>query len=86
MIGIYLAIIMAWMWAVLVFAPARHMRGIVLLPVFLPVALALRGLSIGLDLGQQAAAWAYNSWVVVWHDAFDKLDRWIDSAKKGGKV
>jgi hypothetical protein len=78
MIGLYLAIIMVWMWAVLVFAPGRHMRGIVLLPIFLPVALALRGLSIGFDLGQQTAAWAYNVWVKSWRDAFDKFDRWMD--------
>ena len=83
MIGLYLAIIMVWMWAVLVFAPARQMRGIVLLPVFLPAAIALRGLSIGLDLCRQVTDWVYNSWVSAWHDAFDKFDRWMDRPKKG---
>jgi hypothetical protein len=83
MIGLYLAIIMAWMWAVLVFSPGRHMRGIVLLPIFLPVAIALRWLTIGLDLGQQAAAWAYNEWLSVWFAAFDKFDRWMDRPEKG---
>jgi len=83
MIGLYLAIIMVWMWAVLVFAPARRMRGIVLLPIFLPVAIAFRWLTIGLDLGEQAAAWAYSSWVEIWLDAFDKFDHWMDRPKKG---
>ena len=86
MIGLYLAMIMVWMWAVLVFAPARHMRGIVLLPVFLPVALALRGLSIGFDLGHQVASWAYNEWLRVWFGVFDKFDRWTDRPKKGGSA
>lgn len=84
MIGLYLAIIMVWMWAVLVFAPARHMRGIVLLPIFLPVALALRGLSIGLELSGQATDWAYNSWLKSWFGAFDKIDRWLGRGTKGG--
>jgi hypothetical protein len=83
MIGLYLAIIMVWMWAVLVFSPGRHMRGILLLPIFLPVAVALRWLTIGLDLGQQAARWAFNSWVEIWLDAFAKIDHWMDRPEKG---
>jgi hypothetical protein len=84
MIGLYLAIIMVWMWAVLVFAPERHMRGIVLLPVYLPVAAALRWLSIGLDLCRQATDWVYTLWVDAWLDSFEKFDHWVDCNKKGG--
>lgn len=84
MIGLYLAIIMVWMWAVLVFAPGRQMRGIVLLPIFLPVAIALRCLTIGLELGHQAAVWAYNAWVGSWLGAFDKFDHWLERITKGG--
>jgi hypothetical protein len=83
MIGLYLAIIMAWMWVVLVFAPARHMRCIVLMPVYLPVAVALRWLSIGLDLCRRVTDLVYSLWVDAWLDAFDKFDRWMDRSEKG---
>jgi len=86
MIGLYLAIIMVWMWAVLVFAPARQMRGIVLMPVYLPVAVALRWLSIGLDLCRRVTDLVYGLWVDAWLDAFDKFDHWMDRPKKGGSA
>jgi len=84
MIGLYLAIAMVWVWAVLVFAPGRHMRGIVLLPIFIPVAAALRWLSIGLELTMQATDWAYKTWVGGWIDAYERFDNWMDDQKKGG--
>jgi hypothetical protein len=84
MIGLYLAITMVWVWAVLVFAPGRHMRGIVLLPIIAPVAVALRWLSIGLKLTVQATDWVGDTWVGGWMYAFKRFDNWMADQKKVG--
>lgn len=76
MLGLYLAIIAAWFWWVLVFGERRHARGALLIPILLPLALLL-------DTLEAFAKWASRS-LGGFVDALNELIDGITKNKKGG--
>lgn len=71
MLGLYLAIIAVYLWAVLVFAHSRHMRVAIILPIVLIVGLPLMVL-------HQVFKFLEEYWGGFWIYFIDLTDKWSE--------
>jgi hypothetical protein len=76
--ALFLALIAAWMWAILVFANRAHMRAILILWWLVPLLACISGIALIVD-----AARFVVSWVI---DVLDDFDDAVFGSEKKGKL